>query len=381
MRKRTQGVIALSLLSLLAAACGSSATGGSQSSDSTITLAFTGTLTGSFASYAQQMQQGFNLAVKQLNSSGGIDGAKISVTYRDDQGQAQNGPVVAREFCANSSVRAVVGFSFSDIAVAAAPVYGQCGLPVVGAAVTSPLLSGISPYFFRTSATDATQGSQMGDYLVRVLGIHRVAVLYQESDYGQGGDAAFTKTVRADGGTILYNQGYQLNTVDYSTPLTKIKSLSPQAIYIDGFYNEAAKIAQQAKGLGINTQLMGTDGSLSPQLMSLGGHAVNGMLLYGLFNPTTPTTAAAKDFVKIFKKAYGQEPSSWAALAYDAVYAISNAAKSAGGTSRQDIERGLKTVSVAGATGAVSFNARGDRQVKIIVLQVKNGQFTLAPKQ
>lgn len=381
MRKRTQGVIALSLLSLLAAACGSSATGGSQSSDSTITLAFTGTLTGSFASYAQQMQQGFNLAVKQLNSSGGIDGAKISATYRDDQGQAQNGPVVAREFCANSSVRAVVGFSFSDIAVAAAPVYGQCGLPVVGAAVTSPLLSGISPYFFRTSATDATQGSQMGDYVVRVLGIRRVAVLYQESDYGQGGDAAFTKTVRADGGTILYNQGYQLNTVDYSTPLTKIKSLSPQAIYIDGFYNEAAKIAQQAKGLGVNTQLMGTDGSLSPQLMSLGGHAVNGMLLYGLFNPTTPTTAAAKDFVKIFKKAYGQEPSSWAALAYDAVYAVSNAAKSAGGTSRQDIERGLKTVRVAGATGTVSFNARGDRQVKIIVLQVKNGQFTLAPKQ
>lgn len=342
-----------------------------------VTLAFTGTLSGSFASYAIEMRQGFNLAIKQLNQQGGLDGRKIVAIYRDDQGSAQNGPVIANEFCGNRSVRAVVGYSFSNIAVAAAPVYGRCGLPTVGAAVTSPLLSGISPYFFRTSATDASQGTQMANYLVKHLKVHRIAVLYQESDYGIGGDKSFVKTARADGANILYNQGYKTGAVDYSTQLTTIKALRPQLIYDDGFYNEMAKIAQQARGLGIKAQLAGTDGSLSPTLVKLGGSSVNGMLLYGLFNPSTPGTAVAKKFVVAFKKVYHQPPSSWAGLAYDAVFAIDHAAKIGGGDGRKQIEKGLRKVHFTGVTGPVSFDRQGNRKAKILVLRVKGGRFSL----
>src|SRR5919112_66282 len=82
---------------LLLTACGGG--GGDQGSGGPFTLGYTGTLSGSFASYAQQMQQGVNLAVEELNRQGGIGGQKIEVEFADDEGQPENGPVIARQFC------------------------------------------------------------------------------------------------------------------------------------------------------------------------------------------------------------------------------------------------------------------------------------------
>jgi branched-chain amino acid transport system substrate-binding protein len=364
---------------LLLTACGGG--GGDQGSGGPFTLGYTGTLSGSFASYAQQMQQGVNLAVEELNRQGGIGGQKIEVEVADDEGQPENGPVIARQFCGNDSIRAVLGYSFSSVALAAVQPYSQCRLPVVASAVTSPELSGASPYFFRTVLTDAVQGKQMGTYAVDTLGYERIATLYQVDDYGEGVSQAFNEAVEAAGGEILSNQGYQLETTNFSTQLNKIKGQNPDAIFIGGFYPEASKIAQQARELGMNQQMLGTDGSLSPQLTELGGDAVNGMILYGMFYPGATTTPEAKKFVTAFEKKYDEAPSSWAALAYDAVYAVKHAVEQSGGSSREDIKSGLEKVNFKGVTGDIQFNSDGDRVADVLFLTVENGQFKLAEEQ
>jgi branched-chain amino acid transport system substrate-binding protein len=365
---------------LLLTACGGG--GGSDSGgNGPFTLGYTGTLSGSFASYAQQMQQGVNLAVEELNRQGGIDGQKIEVEVADDKGKPENGPVIARQFCGNDSIRTVLGYSFSSVALAAVPSYSQCRLPVVASAVTSPDLSGASPYFFRTVLADDLQGKQMGNYAVDVLGYKRIATLYQVDDYGEGVSQAFNAAVEGGGGEVLSTQGYQLGTTDFSTQLNKIKNQSPEAIFIGGFYPEASKIAQQARELGMNQQILGTDGSLSPQLIDLGGDAVDGMIIYGMFYSGATTTPEAKEFVTAFKKKYNEAPSSWAALAYDAVYAVKHAAEQSGGSSREDIKSGLEEVNFEGVSGDIKFNSEGDRVANVLFLTVENGQFKLAQKQ
>ncbi len=378
-RAASMGVAVVAAVTL-AACSGNSGTPASGSS--TFTIGYTATLTGDFASYGLEMRQGVDLAVSEINAQGGIDGKQVSVTSTDDQGSPANGPVVAQKYCDNSQIDVVLGYSFSSVALAAVPVYQQCQLPVLASAVTSPQLSGVSPYFFRNVFTDAYQGGAMGAYVATTAGVKTIAVLYQQDDYGVGGAQAFSASYKAAGGKITSSQAYQLGTTDFTTLLNKIQSEGAQAIYIDGFYTESAKIAQQARSAGISVPLFGTDGSLSPTLISLGGSAVNGMTLYAAFVPTGSTDPKVTAFVKAYEAKYNVAPTSWAALAYDAVYTVKDAAALGGGSARANIAFGLPKVSgLAGVTGTTTINSKGDRTGSIKFITVKDGQFTLASTQ
>lgn len=378
-RRGLGGVLAVAIITAaVLSACGGGGRG-SGSSGSVFGIGFTGTLSGANASYALEMRQGVDLAVDELNRAGGIGGKNVVVTSADDQGSPNNGPVIARQFCGNDDINAVLGYSNSSVALAATPILAQCRLPVVASAVTSPDLSGKSPYFFRTVLTDAAQGAQMGAFVAHTLGIQRVATIYQNDDYGQGGNRAFVDAVKRAGGTVVSEDGYDPTTTEFSTTLSKVKSSNAQALYIDAFYPFAARVATQARALGLPQQLLGTDGSLSPDLPVLGRDAVEGMQIYGVFDPSVVKEDKAARFISAFKAKYHQDPSSWAALAYDAVYAVSNAA--AHGASRDALARSLRDVRFAGVTGDVAFNSGGDRQGKILILQVQHGKFVLAPKQ
>ncbi|HET7743020.1 MAG TPA: ABC transporter substrate-binding protein, partial [Mycobacterium sp.] len=147
----------LAVTVLATTACGTTA------DDSELHLGYVATLTGDFASFGLEMREGIDVALDEVNASGGILDKKVVLESQDDQGKPANGPVIAQKFCDNSSISAVLGFSFSSVALSAAPVLEQCQLPVVAASVTSPQLTGISPYFYRTSFTDKFQGTQMGE--------------------------------------------------------------------------------------------------------------------------------------------------------------------------------------------------------------------------
>jgi branched-chain amino acid transport system substrate-binding protein len=100
-----------------------------------------------------------------------------------------------------------------------------------------------------------------------------------------------------------------------------------------------------------------------------------------MFYPGATTTPEAKKFVTAFEKKYDEAPSSWAALAYDAVYAVKHAVEQSGGSSREDIKSGLEKVNFKGVTGDIQFNSDGDRVADVLFLTVENGQFKLAEEQ
>jgi len=361
------------------AACGTTSDSG-DSGDGDIKLGFTATLSGQFASYGTEMQEGAELAMSEINADGGIDGRQLSMETEDDLGKPGNGPVVAQKLC-DADADVVLGYSFSSVALAATPIYTQCELPVVASAVTSPELSGSSPYFFRNALSDSFQGKEMGTYSVDKLGQDSIAVLNQKDDYGTGTSNGFIEGVEEAGGTIVSRDEYQLGTTSFDSQLAKIKGENPDAIYVGGFYAEASKVATQARGLGLQQQLLGSDGSLSPDLIKLGGEAVEDMYLYGVFSPTVDDPKVQK-FVKDYKKEYGAEPTSWAALAYDAVYTVQAAVEQSGDASREGITNGLRDLdNYEGITGPTTFDENNDRQGRILFLQVQNGQFVLADEQ
>ncbi|MCK0195849.1 ABC transporter substrate-binding protein [Ancylobacter sp. 6x-1] len=356
-------------------------TGASPARAEDITIGFTAALSGDFAAFGLNMRKGLDLALKELNAKGG---PAYAIDAVDDRGEAREGVLIAQRFCSDSKIDVVMGYSFSSIALAAVPVFDQCKLPVLASAVTSPALSNASPYFRRNVLTDAVQGEMMGTYAAKTLGLKNIYVLNQQDDYGIGVAKAFSAAAGKDGAKIAGSESYMLGTKDFRTLLTKVRAAQPDAIFIGGFYTEAAKIAEQARGLGIKAQLLSTDGALNVELMKLGRSAVEGMIVYGMFDPSV-ATPATEAFLKAYQAAYNEAPSAWAALGYDAGMTLGAAVELAGKGGKVDRESLNaafgKLKDVPGVTGPTTFLPSGDRNGALYFLTVKDGKFTLAPKQ
>ena len=273
-----------------------------------------------------------------------------------------------------------MGYTYSSVALAAVPIFTRCHLPVLANAVSSPKLSGSSPYFFRNELTDAFGGTALGKYVVNTLHLKKIAVLNQVDDFGNGVTDAFVAAAKGAGGTIVSRDGYQLGTKDFSVQVQKIKDEGADAIFVGGFAPESAKIAIQARAIGVTAQLLNTAASLDKQLITLGGKSVEGTILWGTFLPTLFSDPRVKGFVTRFKAKYHSIPSEWSAKGYDGVYAVKAAAEKQKSTSREAIRTGFtKLKNLPGVTGTTTFDSKGDRRASIHFIQVKGGTFLLAP--
>jgi branched-chain amino acid transport system substrate-binding protein len=350
--------------------------------DKPVEVGFTATLTGDFASYGVDVRKGFDLGVAKVNARGG---PQLAVKVVDDHGQPTDGVLAVGQFCEDSKVSAVVGYTFSSVALAAAPILKKCKMPVVASAVTSPELTGVNKYFRRVILTDASQGAKMGSYVAKRMGARNVYVLYQQDDYGMGVSKAFKDAFTAAGGKLVGESSYNLGTKDFRTILARLKAANPDAIFVGGFYTEAAMIASQSKDIGIKAKLIGTDGSLSPQLMQLSGDAAEGMTLYGMFDPGSAPSPQTAEFVKAYADKYHEAPNEWAALGYDTALTVgagATAAKAKGEVNRDTMNTALSNLrNLPGATGNISFQPDGDRAGSLYYFTVRGGKFVLADKQ
>jgi branched-chain amino acid transport system substrate-binding protein len=96
------------------------------------------------------------------------------------------------------------------------------------------------------------------------------------SAYSVGLAKYFKEHFTADGGTIALEQKYSEGDKDFKAQLTAIKAAGVEGIFVPGYYTEAALICKQARDLGLTLPIFGGDGWEAPQLIEIGGAAVEG---------------------------------------------------------------------------------------------------------
>jgi branched-chain amino acid transport system substrate-binding protein len=371
---------------LVVAGCGSSGGGSSSSPTPSAAVAFkfglAGPFTGQYATYGASLKNGADIAVADLNAAGGVNGGQASYEIGDDLGDPQQAVLVAQKFIDEKSILFIDGHMFSGATLAAGPKYETAGLPMISPSATNPAISTLGKYIWRICITDAVQGADLAKYTVEQLGFKKVAIIYDDSDYGRGLADAFEAAIKADGGTVVDREQYTTGDSDFKPQLTKVKGTNPQLIFLSGYYPEGSKIAIQARSLGIKAQLLGSDGYASDQIIKLGGAAVEGMLISTFFDPSKPDPAVQK-FVAAYKAKFaGAVPDYFAANSYDVIMLAAQAAKDAGTSSRQGIEGALSTMGTyTGVSGPITFDANGDVQKPLDIVMVKNGALVTAPKQ
>jgi branched-chain amino acid transport system substrate-binding protein len=341
-----------------------------------------GPMTGQYATYGASHKAGAEIAVEELNADGGVNGADASMTLGDDLGDPKEAVLVAQKFIDDSEVVVVDGHQFSGATIAAGAKYEAAGLPMISPSATNPDISDLGAYIWRICMTDAVQGEGLAKYSVNDLGMKNVAIIYDNSDYGRGLADAYESGIQAAGGTVVAKEQYATGDTDFKAQLTKIKGANPELLFMSGYYPEGSKIAQQASELGIEVQLLGSDGYASDELPKLGKAAVEGMLVSTFFD-YTKDDPAVQAFVDAYKAKFdGANPDWFAANSYDVIMLAAAAAEKAGSNDRTAINDALAEIGTyEGISGPITFDENGDVIKPLSIVIVQDGALATAPIQ
>lgn len=329
---------ALTLVSLasvaLLAACGEVSTTGNSGSASgteigkTLKIGFNFEETGDVASYGTAEQKAAKLAVDEINKAGGVDGKQIEITDKDNKSELSEASTVSTNLVTQAKVNAIIGPATSGGTGAAITNAAKASVPLITPSGTQDDLTKGQDYLFRTTFIDSFQGKILSKYVTDNLKAKKVVLYYDNSsDYAKGIAKAFQEEYK---GEIVATETFASKDTDFQAALTKFKGKDFDALVVPGYYTEAGKIVNQARGMGIDKPIVGGDGFNSEEFISQATPvAATNVYYVSGYSTSGDMTAKAKKFLEAYKAKYNEEPSMFSALAYDSVYMVAEASKGA----------------------------------------------------
>ena len=327
-------------------------------------------LSGERAAFGQTSKKGIDLAIKEINSDKNND-TKISLTFEDSQSSAQRA-VSAFYKLINDEIRIVVGPISSQEVLAIAPVAESKKIILFSPGASSPKITNAGEYILRNVPSDIYEGSLMANFAYDSLNIRRVAIIYNNSDYGIGVEEVFANEFKKRGGEI-FSIGYS-DINDYRTLLQKAKNENPEAIYFIG-YTELGTIVKQAREIGFKCQFLSTAIFEDTSILKTASTAAEGIIFTSITFDINNPSPRAQNFIKSYKEIYKDDPDGYAAVAYDAIYIISEAIKLSKENKCSVKDALYKTRAFPALLGTLSFDKNGDVILPITVKTVKNGEF------
>lgn len=355
-----------------------SAEGGNKPSGDTIKIGANLELSGDVAGYGTQEKEGIELAVDQINKDGGILGKKIELIVKDNKSDNNEAATVAANLATNDKVVAIIGPATSGATKAATPNITKAKVPMITPSGTDDSVTmangKVQPYVFRSSFQDSFQGKVLAEFAQKNLDAKKVAILGDNSsDYAIGLTKAFKETYKGD---IVLEENFTKGDKDFQAVLTKLKNTDFDVLYIPGYYEEAGLIIKQARELGIEQPILGADGFGDEKMIDLAGAKnVTDVYYTGHFSTLAPANDTVQPFIDAFKEKYGKEPSTFNALAYDAMNMVKKAIEDEKSADSEAITKGLANLKdFVGVTGNITVDKDHNPEKSVVVIEYKDGK-------
>lgn len=371
------------VLAGLAAGCG----GGEKKAD-TIKVGANLEMTGGSASYGISSKNAIELAFKEINEKGGINGKQLELVVADNKSEAAEATNAMQKLVSQDNVVAVIGPNLSSSVIAASAINNSAKVLDIAPMATNPYVtvdqaSGKTKDFnYRTCFIDPFQGTVMAKFATSELGVGNAAVLIDNSsDYAKGLAQFFKENFVKEGGAVTAEESYLQKDTDFKATLTKIKATNPDFLYVPGYYQEVGLIVKQARELGMNMPIAGGDGWDSAKMPEIAGAAaLNNTYFSSLYSPED-SSDINKNFVAAYEKAYGQKPDVFAALSYDSALLVAEAIKNAGSTEPAKISEAMAKINgFSGVSGSVTFDDKHNPVKSAVILEYKDGAQSLKTK-
>jgi branched-chain amino acid transport system substrate-binding protein len=271
-------------------------------------------------------------------------------------------------------VKMVVGHFNSGVSIPASEVYQEAGIIQITPASTNPRFTERNMWnTFRTCGRDDQQGAVAGAYLSSKFKGKKVAIVHDKTPYGKGLADETQKAMNGKGLKEVMYEGINTGEKDYSALVSKLKQAGVDVVYFGGLHTEAGLIIRQMRDQGLNAPLMGGDGIVSAEFVSIAGPGAEGTLM--TFSPDPRKNPNAKDAVAKFK-AKNIDPEAYTLYAYAAVEILKAAAEQAKSTDAKKIAEVMKQGKpYKTVIGDISFDKKGDiTRPDYIMYEWKKGQ-------
>ena len=274
-------------------------------------------------------------------------------------------------------VAAIIGEVISSDSLAGVPIAERAQIPNITPTATNPLVTQNRKFAFRACLVDDLQGRVAARFARENLKANKAAVLIdQAQDYCVGLANYFQEEFKKRGGEIVAVTYIQTGDQDFSAQISALKAKNPDLIYAPNYYAENALLAKQLQDLGVRAPILTGDGAQVPELLSIGGKAVEGMYFTAHFHRQGAVTDLGKKFLKAFEDKYKKDLDAFSALGGDAYFLLLNAIENAGGTNGPKVAQALAaTKNFSGVTGKITMGPDHNPIKGVVVIKVEQGKF------
>jgi branched-chain amino acid transport system substrate-binding protein len=372
---RIQLLVVSGLLgALLFAGCNKNSSGGGAN---TIAIGEFASLTGKEAAFGNSSHKGTLLAIEDINAAGGLLGKKAELFTEDTRSTPGESATVVRKLISRNKVIAVLGEVASGRSLEGASVCQPNKVPMISPSSTKPEVTEKGDYIFRVCFIDPFQGNVLARFATKTLNVKKVALIVDAAaPYSVGLASNFKETFAGLGGTVVIEQKFSSGDKDFKAQLTAIKAANPEAIFAPCYYTEAALIVRQARELGITVPVFGGDGWEAPELLEIGGKAMEGTY-YSTHYSAEDKAPRVQEFVKKYRARWnGETPDAMSALGYDSAMVLADAVKRAGTVEEPKLRDAIAaTKDFEGVTGKTTLDANRNATKPAVIITVKDGKF------
>ena len=342
-----------------------------------------GPLTGDNAAYGLAVQHGAELAAKEINEAGGINGASIELQAQDDEADPEKS-INAYNTLKDWGMQMLVGTTTSGSCIAvAAETYNDNMFQITPSGSAVECVE--NPNVFRVCFSDPDQGTASAQYIGEHQLATKVAIIYDSSSvYSDGIRENFVAEAANQGIEIVASEAFTADSkTDFSVQLDKAKEAGAELVFLPIYYQEAFIILKQAADKDFSPIFFGCDGM--DGILTVENFDVSLAEGLMLLTPFSADAEDAQDFTTAYTEAYGETPNQFAADSYDAVYAIKAAAEKAGITpdmSASDIcdaiVPAMTQITIDGLTGTgMTWNEAGEPEKAPKAVKIVNGAYEM----
>jgi len=351
-------------------------------------------LTGPLAQFGEIEKRSYEIAMEEINATGGVKDKKILLEFEDSRDNPDISKSIVESLIDVKKQPIVFGEYSSTCSKALAALAEQKKVPflvVTGAA--DEITQQHYEYVFRMNPPSAYYTSGLISFLQNAVKPETIAVLYENSEFGSSGAEDMVKQAEKAGIKVLVKEPYARETLDYVTfdlkfvpdlkpILAKVKAAKPDVVYMVSYAMDAVLLVEEIRELGIKAKLYagGAAGFAIPEFIQSAKGAAEYVVTTTLWSPLI-AYPGAKEFAEKYKRRFGEYPSYHGAEAYSALFVVKDVLQRASSWKPDDIRVAMQEPSMMTAFGPIKFQDKegytNQNFLDTLVMQVIKGQYEI----
>ncbi len=320
-------------------------------------------LTGEQAKFGEIEKNSFLMALEEINKAGGVQGKPIELIIEDDTGKPEVGRSGVEKLISQDKVVMLTGGYSSSVTYAICAAAQQRKLPFLVTTGSSDKITEQKwDYVFRINPPVSEYPSALNSFLAEVVKPQTVAILYENTLFGQSGSKEFAAECEKIGIKVLVKEGYEAGAIDFKPLLVKVKAAKPDFAYMISYVMDAALLIRQSKELDFNTKLFvgGAAGFTLPEFAKNAGEAAEFVFSASLWAPTLPYSGA-KEYSDKYMQKFGTATEYHGAEAYASMQVVADVLKRAKDMTPAAVREALVATDMKTVFGPVKFTSYGKK--------------------